>query len=113
MWTADRAAEWIAAWDAARTAAHTKARSAEWIAAQRKARDAAPSAAYSAAWDVIAALVAWDHCDQYLTMTPDQMATWSALSSDPAAVLLRPYVQLLAAVATKQQVDSNTQTCYN
>jgi hypothetical protein len=59
------------------------------------------------------ALIVWANCAQYLTMTPDQMATWSVLRSDPAGALLRPYVQLLAAVATKQQVDSNTQICYN
>jgi hypothetical protein len=42
-------------------------------------------------------------------MTPDQLAVWSLLSSDPAAVLLKPYVRVLAGVAQEQQVDSNTQ----
>ena len=119
-WTAAYAAAWdtayIESWNAAQAAAYIAARDAAYSAAYSAAQDtgytAAWDAAWGAAWGAIAALIAWDNCAKYLTMTPDQLAVWSLLSSDPASVLLQPYVQVLAA-ATKQQVDNNTQTCYN
>jgi len=104
-----RTAAWDAIQDKARTEAQIAAQTAAWPAAWAAIQDKARTAA----WDAISALVAWDNCAKYLTMTPDQIAVWSLLSSDPAGVLLQPYVRVLAAVATKQQVDNISKSCYN
>jgi len=91
--------QWAAAWDAVRGAAYDAAWSAAWLAARVAAYDAAlvlaaSSAAwdeaFDAAWSAILALVAYDHCAQYLDMTSDQLRVWAALSENPAPVLLIP-----------------------
>lgn len=105
-------------WDAAQEAAWDAAQEAAWSAAEWSAvYDAAYAVAWSAGWDVlggtvwraawgaIMTLIAWDHSDQYLGMTPDQLAVWSVLSSDPACVLLKSYVRVLAGVAQEQQAQ--------
>ena len=103
-WDAIRDAIRDKARDAGQTEAHAVAWDAAWTAIRPAARTAARGAAWNAARGAIAALIAWDNCAKYLTMTPDQLAVWSLLSSDPAGVLLQPYVWVLAAVATKQQL---------
>ena len=79
---AARAEAWNAAWNAARDAALDADRSAAWNAALDAARDAA--------WEVILALVAYDDCDQYLSMSYEQLLTYAILSERPQAVLLLP-----------------------
>ena len=99
--------KWNAAWDAgldtARGAALGAALSATWTAALgaalsatwTAATDAALSAAWAPARGVIGALVAWDHSAKYLSMTPDELRVWYALSDDPACILLLPAVMVL------------------
>jgi TPP-dependent indolepyruvate ferredoxin oxidoreductase alpha subunit len=105
-------AAWRASWDVARDAA--------WGAAQAASRDVVWDAAWDAAWnvawdvawhgawrsvqDAIMALVAYDHSDRYMNMTADQLRAWSALGTDPAAILLLPYVTLLEHSTTEQPV---------
>jgi hypothetical protein len=84
LWNAERDAAWISAKRAARNAL----RDVTWeVAAVSVARDAAR--------DAIMALIAYDHCDRYLTMTSDHLAVWSKLNADPASVLLLPYVTFM------------------
>jgi hypothetical protein len=64
------------------------------------AQHAVWSAARDAAWNAVLALIAYDHCARYLTMTADQLQIWSALSDDPAAILLVPYVTFLEEIQT-------------
>jgi hypothetical protein len=42
--------------------------------------------------NAIAALVAWDDCSQYLSMTSEQLEIWYHLSERPACLLLLPAV---------------------
>ena len=79
-------AAWDAAWDAARDAARNAARDAAWDAA----RDAAWDAARDAAQNLLAALIAYDDCQQYLDMTYEQLKIYALLSEKPQAVLLLP-----------------------
>ena len=85
-------AAYDAAYDAARGAARGAAQDAAWDAAWDAARDAARGAAYDMAWGSIAALIAWDDCAKYLNMTSDKLKVWTALSNDPACILLLPAV---------------------
>lgn len=82
---------WDAAWEAAWGAA--------WDAAWDAARDAAWGAAWDAAWGAIAALVAWDDCSQYLSMTSEQLEIWYHLTERPACLLL------LTAVRAFEQIE--------
>jgi hypothetical protein len=85
-----------------------------WLAAQAASRDTILDAAWNAAWNsswgaawdvsqsVILALVVYDYSDRYLTMTADQLRAWSALGTDPAAVLLLPYVTFMEHNTSKE-----------
>jgi hypothetical protein len=92
----------VAAWYAARDAANAASRdrildaawTTSWSAARNTARDAAQYA--------ILALVAYDYCDRYLTMTSDQLQVWGALSADPAAILLLSYVTFMEHNTSKE-----------
>ena len=75
-------------WDAARDAAWAEAWSEAWDTASGAARDAPRAAARS----VISALVAYDDCDQFLSMSCEKLRVWSILSEDPSAILLLPMV---------------------
>jgi hypothetical protein len=87
-----------AAWYAARDAAWYAELDAAWTTSWSAALDAARTAArYS-----ILALVAYDYCDRYLTMTSDQLQVWGALNEDPAAILLIPYVTFLEHATSKE-----------
>jgi hypothetical protein len=91
---------WGAAWNAARDVAWSAAYCAAWSAARDEAygaardeaRSAARAEAYDAAWSAILALIAYDDCDQYLSMSSEQLRAWSLLTEQPAAVLLLPAV---------------------
>jgi len=84
-------AAWYAAWYAARAAARGAAYDAAWGAARGAAWGAARGAAYGAA----VALIAWDHSEKYLDMTPDELRIWGKLSDDPACILLLPMIIVL------------------
>ena len=95
-----------ATWDAAYDAAYDAARNAAYDAAWNAACDATWDAAYDATWDAaydavceaawisarvtLATLVAYDDCDQYLSMSYEQLLTYAILSERPQAVLLLP-----------------------
>jgi hypothetical protein len=95
---------WDAARDAVRHAVRHAARDAAWCAVRHAVRHAAYDAAWSAAWSAvrgatldaawsaILALIAYDDCDQYLSMSSEQLRAWALLSEHPAAVLLLPMV---------------------
>jgi hypothetical protein len=102
-------------WDVARDVACVAARAEALGAAWGVVRDVVSGPAWDASqqvtvdivlWDAtlnaILALVAYDHSDRYLTMTADHLAVWGALSDDPAAILLIPYVTLLETVKPPQ-----------
>ena len=72
--------------------ARASARDAAWDAAINTAWDASYDAARDAAWGAIAALVVYDDCSQYLSMTSDQLRVWAILSEKPAAILMLPAV---------------------
>ena len=82
-----------AAWDAAWGAVRGAVRGAAWDAAWNAARDESRDEAQDAAWGAILALIAWDDCAKYLSMTSDQLSMWAVLSESPAAILLQPYMQ--------------------
>ena len=98
-WSAARDAARAAAWDAAWDAAWSAARDAAWSAAWSAARDAARTAASAAAGDAISALVSYDDCDQFLSMSYEQLKLWAVLSEDPRAVLLLPMVYVREKLA--------------
>jgi hypothetical protein len=94
-WDAARGASWDAAMDAAWLAARLAARGASSNAASNAARDAV----WDAARDVISALIAYDDCDQFLSMSYEKLRVWDILSEDPRAVLLLPMVYVKEKLA--------------
>jgi hypothetical protein len=100
-WHAARNAACGAARDAAQDAAQDAAWTAAWTAALDAARNAAYDAAYDAmtaahgsAWGAVSALIAFDHCEKYLKMTPEELLVWWKLSEDPACLLLMPMIKV-------------------
>jgi hypothetical protein len=83
LWDAARDAAWDEAWDTARAEAMSAARDAVWDAAR----------------DVISALIAYDDCDQFLSMSYEKLRVWDILSEDPRAVLLLPMVYVKEKLA--------------
>jgi hypothetical protein len=75
-------------------------------------RDSAMLAAMDSVWGTthcvalaggaILALIAYDHADEYITMTPSQAQVWGELSGDPVYVLLRPYLKVRAQIEQTQ-----------
>jgi hypothetical protein len=104
IWGAARDAAWDAAHcescDAVRGAAWNAARNAAWNAARNAAWDDTRDMIWDAAWvealaavqGVILALIAYDDCDQYLSMTSEELQAWALLTEHPAAILLLPMV---------------------
>jgi len=99
-WGAVRHATLNAAYDAACNAAWNAAYDAACNAAWNAARDAGRDAGRSAPWHsardailaLILALIAYDDCDQYLSMSSEQLRAWALMTEHPAAVLLLPMV---------------------
>ena len=77
---------WDAAWESSRNAV--------WDAGCDAFRDAAWKSAGSA----ILALIAYDDCAKYLSMSSDQLRVWTILSENPAATLLIPAVIALERI---------------
>jgi hypothetical protein len=116
----NRSSAWVAAWDGAlceaqravcdknRSSAWNAARDSAWIAAWNEVWEAARewNAASDDVWEAeaafgsIAALIAYVDCVKYLTMTPDELRVWGALSGDPACILLLPTAIVLHEEAT-------------
>lgn len=96
-----------AAYDAKRNAAKNAARDAARRAAWEDAgvavavSTAAREAAWRAAWRAVVALIAYDDCDQFLSMKYEKLQIWAALSEHPAAVLLQPMVYVREKYETK------------
>jgi hypothetical protein len=107
-WKTTHIVSWYAARTAARTAAQTAARTAARTAVWDMVLDTTHYAALrvsrNSAWGAVSALVAYDHCEKYLKMTPGELLIWWKLSEDPACLLLMPMVKVL---------DRNTHFCYN
>jgi hypothetical protein len=86
------AASRTTAWDAAYDAILDAAYDAILDAAYDAAYDAGRAAPHIAAQGVILALIACDDCDQYLSMTSEELQAWALLTEHPAAILLLPMV---------------------
>ena len=113
---------WSEAWDAAWSAAWSEARSELWYAA----RDAALPVARSELWYAaraaagvttlavnraaarasILALIAYDDCDQFLSMSYEQLQVWAVLSEDPRAILLLPMAYVREQLNEQSMVTS-------
>lgn len=87
-------AAWYAGWDAVRgaamNAAMNAARGAARGAGRLAAMDSARLASRYGGETTLAVLVVYDDCDQYLSMTYEQLHAWAILSETPQAVLLLP-----------------------
>lgn len=83
-------------WNATMDSAWRKSIVAAWNDVHTKERTAARDAVLGTAWDaasgVLAALIAYDNCDEYLSTPHKKLLTWSKLDPHPAVVLLLPYV---------------------
>ena len=88
----DNAHLWAESWRAASDEA--------WSVARDTASNAASNAASHAVWvaasDAALALIAYDDCDEYLSMGYEELKTWAALNEHPAAVLLLSMVYVKA-----------------
>jgi hypothetical protein len=87
-----RGAAWNAAWSAVRGATLDAAYDAILDAAYDAAYDAGRAALHIASRDAILALIAYDDCDQYLSMTSEELRAWALLTEHPTAILLLPMV---------------------
>jgi len=98
-WESSRNAAWVAVWDAGcdafRDAAWESSRYAAWVAF----RDAFRDAAWKSAGSAILALIAYDDCAKYLSMSSDQLRVWAILSENSAATLLFPAVVALEKIS--------------
>jgi hypothetical protein len=94
-WNTARFTAWIAASDTTSGTSRAVEWDSAWNAAWHELCDAVWVDARSAAYGSIAALIAYDDCSKYLTMTPDELRIWGALTEDPACVLLLPMVAVM------------------
>ena len=74
--------------DMACHAIRNTARDAIWNTARNAVWNAARNAVWNAARDSILALVAYDDCQQYLSMSYEQLKVYAILSERPQAILL-------------------------
>ena len=81
---------WNAAYESAWNAALDTGLETVWGAVENATRDAAWGTGLTMAQGAILALMVYDDCDQYLSMTYDQLLTWALLSERPQVVLLLP-----------------------
>ena len=91
-WDATMFAAWDAAWGAVWDAVSDSTRDAVYDAARAEVWDAAGTEAWDAARATILALIAYDDCDQFLSMSYKQLKVWAVLSEDYRAVLLLPMI---------------------
>jgi hypothetical protein len=87
-YTNRRTSYYNAAWNAARSAAIFSERVPAW----QGAYDATNHRTRWATRDTILALIAYDDCDQYLSMTSEELRAWALMTEHPAAILLLPMV---------------------
>ena len=99
LWDAAEDASWNAALDAAWNAAGAAANAASWNRIRNVSLNVIlnetsfiSNSARSASRHVMAALIAYDDCDQFLNMTYEKMKVWAVLSEDPRALLLLPMI---------------------
>ena len=81
-WNQDRNLAWDAALDAAQDAI--------WEAALVENIGTYWGSAWDSSTDAILALIAYDDCDQYLSMSYEMLLAYATLSERPQAVLLLP-----------------------
>jgi hypothetical protein len=85
-----------AAYDAARDESWVAARDVNldviWYATMVEAHNPKRIGSTQLANGAILALIAYDDCDQYLSMPSEQLRMWVTLTEKPAAVLLLPAV---------------------
>ena len=99
-WIVESVEQYPELWRATRTTARIATHAAAWGVAYSAAHAAARHVIYHAAWnddwaeawDSILALLAYDDCEQYLSMTSEELKAWALLTEHPAAILLLPMV---------------------
>ena len=86
VWNQARDQVWNQAWDQA------------WDQALDQVSDQAWNQAWKQAYGVLLALITYDDCDQYLSMTFDELKTWMLISEKPQAILLLPIKWVLTKI---------------
>ena len=69
-----------------------------WYEARDQVSDQARVQAWNQVYGVLLALIAYDDCDQYLSMTFDELKTWALVSEKPQAILLLPMKWVLTKI---------------
>jgi len=86
------------AWSQAYGQARDRAREEAWYQARDQAwgqaRRQTGYQAYNQASGACIALIAYDDCNKYLSMTSSELEVWARISEDPRAVLLLSMVQV-------------------
>jgi len=80
-WVQARSQAWNQAWNQAREQAFSQA----WWQAYSQAREQAREQAWYQARGACLALITYDDCAKYLSMTSDQLRVWAKISEDPGA----------------------------
>ena len=97
----------LQAYEQAHEQVYNQSRYQAWKQARIQARIQAYDQAYEQSWDtpfydqvsgVLLALIAYDDCDQYLSMTFDELKTWALVSEKPQAILLLPMKWVLTKI---------------
>ena len=94
-WSMAACTAWVAGYNAALSAAHMTRPTildAIFVSARNAVRGDAEDAVWHAAVDAILSLIAYDDCDQYLSMSSEELRAWALLTEHPAAILLLPMV---------------------
>ena len=92
LWDASWSVASDAAWEAASDKTKDSARQPPMFAAWDTAWGTSKGVARAAVQNTILVLIAYDDCDQFLSMSYERLKVWATLSEDPRAVLLLPMV---------------------
>jgi hypothetical protein len=105
IWSAVYDSAWRGSFEEARVATRNAAYNAVWDAAKAATMDDQDLflARYMAS-SAILALLAYDDCEQYLSMTSEELHAWALLSENPAAVLLLPAVIAFERIAELESI---------
>ena len=86
------------AWNQASDQARDQVWNQAWDQALDQVSDQAWNQAWKQAYGVLLALITYDDCDQYLSMTFDELKTWMLSSEKPQAILLLPIKWVLTKI---------------
>jgi len=60
--------------------------------------------AFKQVWGACVALIAYDDCNKYLSMTSNELEVWAKISEDPSAILLLPMVRVKEKIKEMEPV---------